>query len=362
MLTRTSAREMLETDGILMTSVDTGWITDERPHPTKVRLAEEGFHAPLDLVDGAARVYDPIVRGEAGEDLLRRASSRTTSPVPGESNGVGWLAVAAHSAKAAKFQLRGKVAIVTGAARGIGLATAQELSRRGATVVVVDLDPDACPNRRRVALGRGPRPGRRRDRPGSDAAGRRRGRGSVRRRRRRRRQRRDRLPRRDLASDVGRGIRPGARRQPERGPPDRPRGAAGDRPPPWSCRGGRIRLRVPERGRRRALRDVEGRGRAVRPRPAGRARHSTEPARASPTSASSTPRWSSRRSTATPSSSRFQATLPKLLASACSRRRRLSGSSTASRSDAADHPAEALGRLLDVARDRQPPARRPHGQ
>ena len=70
MLTRTSAREMFETDHILMTSVDTGWITDERPHPTKVRLAEEGFHAPLDLVDGAARVYDPIVRGESGEDLF----------------------------------------------------------------------------------------------------------------------------------------------------------------------------------------------------------------------------------------------------------------------------------------------------
>lgn len=70
MLTRTSAQEMFETDDILMTSVDTGWITDERPHPTKVRLAEEGFHAPLDLVDGAARVYDPIVRGEAGEDLF----------------------------------------------------------------------------------------------------------------------------------------------------------------------------------------------------------------------------------------------------------------------------------------------------
>mgnify|MGYP002083853240 CR=1 FL=1 len=68
MLTRTSSTELL-TDGILMTSVDTGWITDERPHPQKMRLAEEGFHAPLDLVDGAARVYDPIVRGEAGEDL-----------------------------------------------------------------------------------------------------------------------------------------------------------------------------------------------------------------------------------------------------------------------------------------------------
>ncbi|MEV6104976.1 SDR family NAD(P)-dependent oxidoreductase [Streptomyces sp. NPDC051940] len=69
MLTRTSSKEMLETDGILMTAVDTGWITDERPHPDKMRLADEGFHAPLDLVDGAARVYDPIVRGEQGEDL-----------------------------------------------------------------------------------------------------------------------------------------------------------------------------------------------------------------------------------------------------------------------------------------------------
>jgi NAD(P)-dependent dehydrogenase (short-subunit alcohol dehydrogenase family) len=69
MLTRTAAGELFETDRILMTSVDTGWITDERPHPTKVRLAEEGFHAPLDLVDGAARVYDPIVRGEGGEDV-----------------------------------------------------------------------------------------------------------------------------------------------------------------------------------------------------------------------------------------------------------------------------------------------------
>jgi NAD(P)-dependent dehydrogenase (short-subunit alcohol dehydrogenase family) len=69
MLTRTSAGEMFATDRILMTAVDTGWITDERPHPMKLRLAEEGFHAPLDLADGAARVYHPIVAGEAGEDL-----------------------------------------------------------------------------------------------------------------------------------------------------------------------------------------------------------------------------------------------------------------------------------------------------
>ena len=69
MLTRTSAGEMFESDRILLTAVDTGWITDERPQPDKLRIAAEGWHAPLDLVDGAARVYDPIVRGEAGEDL-----------------------------------------------------------------------------------------------------------------------------------------------------------------------------------------------------------------------------------------------------------------------------------------------------
>ena len=69
MMTRTSAGEMFETDQILMNAVDTGWITDERPHQEKLRIAAEGWHAPLDLVDGAARVYDPVVRGEAGEDL-----------------------------------------------------------------------------------------------------------------------------------------------------------------------------------------------------------------------------------------------------------------------------------------------------
>ncbi len=82
MLTRTSAGEMLETDGILMTAVDTGWITDERPHFTKVRLAEEGFHAPLDLVDGAARVYDPIVRGENDQEDLFGCFLKDYAPSP----------------------------------------------------------------------------------------------------------------------------------------------------------------------------------------------------------------------------------------------------------------------------------------
>ena len=69
MMTRTSSQEMFETDRILMNAADTGWITDERPHQDKLRIAAEGWHAPLDLVDGAARVYDPVVQGEAGTDL-----------------------------------------------------------------------------------------------------------------------------------------------------------------------------------------------------------------------------------------------------------------------------------------------------
>ncbi|MFD5464025.1 SDR family oxidoreductase [Kitasatospora sp. NPDC127059] len=68
MLTRTSAAE-LAPQGVHMCAVDTGWITDENPAPTKTRIAARGFRTPLDIVDGAARVYDPIVRGEAGHPV-----------------------------------------------------------------------------------------------------------------------------------------------------------------------------------------------------------------------------------------------------------------------------------------------------
>ncbi len=63
MMTRTSAADYAQ-DGIYMNSVDTGWITDENPHAKKTYLQEErGFYTPLDILDGAARLYDPIAQG-----------------------------------------------------------------------------------------------------------------------------------------------------------------------------------------------------------------------------------------------------------------------------------------------------------
>jgi NAD(P)-dependent dehydrogenase (short-subunit alcohol dehydrogenase family) len=63
MLTRTSAPDYAR-DGIFMNSVDTGWVTDEDPAALAERKREEhGFHPPLDIVDGAARIVDPIFTG-----------------------------------------------------------------------------------------------------------------------------------------------------------------------------------------------------------------------------------------------------------------------------------------------------------
>jgi hypothetical protein len=53
-----------QADGIYMTSVDTGWVTDERPvAQANHERDEKGFVVPLDCQDGAARVLHPIYHG-----------------------------------------------------------------------------------------------------------------------------------------------------------------------------------------------------------------------------------------------------------------------------------------------------------
>ena len=63
MMTRTAATDY-HGDGIHMNSVDTGWVTDEDPlHIAEQKTAEHRFRPPLDIVDGAARIVDPIIDG-----------------------------------------------------------------------------------------------------------------------------------------------------------------------------------------------------------------------------------------------------------------------------------------------------------
>ncbi|HEU0031137.1 MAG TPA: SDR family NAD(P)-dependent oxidoreductase [Kofleriaceae bacterium] len=63
MMTRTSAADYVR-DGIHMNSVDTGWVTDEDPlHHAERKQRVHGFHPPLDIVDGAARIVDPVFDG-----------------------------------------------------------------------------------------------------------------------------------------------------------------------------------------------------------------------------------------------------------------------------------------------------------
>jgi NAD(P)-dependent dehydrogenase (short-subunit alcohol dehydrogenase family) len=73
MMTRTSATDY-HADGIHMNSVDTGWVTDEDPAEIAARkTAEHRFHPPLDSVDGAARIVDPIISGfRTGEHMWGR--------------------------------------------------------------------------------------------------------------------------------------------------------------------------------------------------------------------------------------------------------------------------------------------------
>ena len=63
MLTHTSAASLAK-DGIYMNAVDTGWVTDEDPAElSKKKVEVHDFQPPLDIVDGAARVMDPLFDG-----------------------------------------------------------------------------------------------------------------------------------------------------------------------------------------------------------------------------------------------------------------------------------------------------------
>lgn len=70
MMTRTSAQDYARS-GIYMTSVDTGWITNENAAAQRERARQRGWRPPLDVIDGAARVYDPIARGVTQGERLR---------------------------------------------------------------------------------------------------------------------------------------------------------------------------------------------------------------------------------------------------------------------------------------------------
>ncbi len=70
MMTRTSAADY-HADGIHMNAVDTGWVNDEDPaHLAARKIHDHQFHPPLDIVDGAARIVDPIINGfNTGEHI-----------------------------------------------------------------------------------------------------------------------------------------------------------------------------------------------------------------------------------------------------------------------------------------------------
>ncbi|MEO7731434.1 MAG: SDR family oxidoreductase [Kofleriaceae bacterium] len=82
MMTRTSAIDYVR-DGIHMNSVDTGWVTDEDPaHHAVRKTAIHGFHPPLDIVDGAARIVDPVFDGVATGNHLWGLFLKDYKPAP----------------------------------------------------------------------------------------------------------------------------------------------------------------------------------------------------------------------------------------------------------------------------------------
>jgi len=62
MMTRTSARDFAQ-DSVFMNSVDTGWVTYENPCEIDAIKQTLGLEPPIDEIDGAARILDPVFYG-----------------------------------------------------------------------------------------------------------------------------------------------------------------------------------------------------------------------------------------------------------------------------------------------------------
>ncbi|OFX60858.1 MAG: hypothetical protein A2046_14635 [Bacteroidetes bacterium GWA2_30_7] len=69
MMTRTSASDYAE-DLIYMNSVDVGYITNEKPFPLDVDNNDRIYKMPLDEIDGAARICDPIFEGVNNKNYI----------------------------------------------------------------------------------------------------------------------------------------------------------------------------------------------------------------------------------------------------------------------------------------------------
>lgn len=71
MMTRTSAQDYRSSQ-IYMTAVDTGWINDEKPvERAAAHEKRHAFQTPLDEVDAAARILDPILAPCSARDLCK---------------------------------------------------------------------------------------------------------------------------------------------------------------------------------------------------------------------------------------------------------------------------------------------------
>ena len=70
MFVRTAGPDMASA-GVFMTAVDTGWVNDENPiNIARDKFVKTGFQTPLDEIDGAARVLDPVFSAVSGGEAL----------------------------------------------------------------------------------------------------------------------------------------------------------------------------------------------------------------------------------------------------------------------------------------------------